>query len=142
MYTKPTKGIVVDCGCRKNPGITEIRGVNIETGKIVFEENLGIATNNIGEYCAIAYGAEYVHANNLNLPVYSDSKLCIHWVKNKLGCRTNIFRDWPDMANLNPKLANIILEAQDIIHSEEISFDLYFWDNKNWSENPADFGRK
>jgi ribonuclease HI len=89
------------------------------------DEKIGFASNNIAEFCAIAYGMEYIHRNSLNLPLYSDSKLCIHWVKAKSGCRTNIFRDYPQTATENPSLARTILEAEEIVFS--ISCDLRFW---------------
>lgn len=139
----PTKGIAVDCSVvGGNPGLCEIRGVDIRSGEIVFDETLGIATNNIAEYVAIAYGVEYLKSNHIyGVPIWSDSKICINWVERNFGCKTNFFTHYPDKAKLNIPLTQIIIDAEEMI--EQSKFTLLFWNKwKFGKEIPADYGRK
>lgn len=48
-------GICVDASCIENPGRMEYRGVDIKTGKVIFEMKYEEATNNIGEFLAIVH---------------------------------------------------------------------------------------
>ena len=135
----PTVGIAVDCSTTGgNPGHTECRGIDIETGQIVFDEQVGYSTNNLGEWLAIAYGALYITENKLNIPLYSDSQTAIQWYKNKM-CKTNIFRDYPDTWRKNPNLAQMLVEAEEIV--EKCRVEVRFWDNRV-KENLADYNRK
>lgn len=130
---RPTKGVVVDCGCRKNPGVAEYKGVDLETGKIIFEYKLnGISTNNIAEFLAAVHGIAYLKKNNIKEKVYSDSLTAIAWVRDR-RCKTNF------------KVENY--QQIEIIHrAEQYLCDnggiAYFWSNIRWGENPADYGRK
>ncbi len=47
--------IAVDAACSGNPGAMEYRGVNIETGAVLFQYKAKMGTNNIGEYLAIVH---------------------------------------------------------------------------------------
>lgn len=40
-------------------------------------------TNNLGEFLAIVHGLAYLKKQNKNIPIYSDSRTAISWVKNK-----------------------------------------------------------
>ena len=136
----PKVGIVVDASCTGgNPGNVECRGIDIATGEIVFSDQIGLATNNIGEWFAIAYGAAYIKENNLNVPLYSDSKICINWYHKKV-CKTNIFRDYPHIASKNLKLASLLIEAEEIVKSCDV--EIIFWNKWIYGENIADYGRK
>lgn len=135
------KGIAVDASTiNGNPGDTECRGVDLETGKIVFSEQVGKATNNIGEYLAIAYGMEYLVKNNLNLPVYSDSMICIKWA-NFNFYRTKFFIKYGDIASKNPGLRLKLEIAKEKIKECRPYIELKFWNNRI-KENPADYNRK
>lgn len=136
----PKKGIAVDASTiGGNPGLTECRGVDIETGMVIFSEQIGLATNNIGEWLAIAYGAEYICRNKLDTTLFSDSQICILWYKKKV-CKTNIFTDYPEIAAKNNKLIPLLEEASDIVMVCNVKID--FWNRRQFGENPADYGRK
>ncbi len=138
--TAPTVGIAVDASCTGgNPAQVECRGVDLATGEIVFSEQVGLATNNIGEILAIAYGASYVTEKNLNIPVYSDSKICINWYYQK-QIRTNIFRDYPHLAVQNKNLVGILEECLEIIKTCDVK--VIWWNKYRFGENVADYGRK
>jgi len=132
------KGIVVDASTIEgNPGITECRGLDIETGEIVFSEQIGIATNNIGEFLAIAYAVEYINSKKLKYTIYSDSQTAIFWAE-KGTCRTKIFMDYPNLTTTG--LAQKIEEGEEILRTYK--FKIEFWNKRRHGENPADYGRK
>jgi len=138
----PKYGIAVDASTiNGNPGDCEVQGIDLSTGEVVFCEKIGIATNNIAEYIAIAFAVQYLKENNLKKPIYSDSLICINWVKRDLGCKTNFFQKYPEKANQNIGLKLLIAECETLIYNTII--DLRFWNKKLiGKENPADFGRK
>jgi ribonuclease HI len=139
-FNTPSIGVAVDASCvGGNPATVECRGINLATKEFVFDEKVGIATNNIGEWLAIAYGAEYICYNNLNIPLYSDSKICINWYHKQI-CRTNIFRDYPHLAAQNKELVRLLDEAMEIVTSCRV--DIKFWNKHLYGENVADYGRK
>ncbi len=131
-------GIAVDCSTTGgNPGMTECRGIDLETMQIVFSEKIGIATNNIGEFCAIAYAVEYLKGKDVT--IWSDSQNSIAWARKGI-CKTKIFVDYPNINN--PTLATTISEAEKIFETYHC-LDLRFWDKRKIGrEIPADYGRK
>lgn len=136
----PTEGIVVDCSVTGgNPGYTECRGIDLQTKQIVFDEQIGMATNNIGEILAIVYGAAWVTHSEKKVPVYSDSQICIRWYHNQV-IKTNFFKDYPHIAAQNKNLVHLLEEAAEIM--EACRVDIRFWHNKRWGEIPADYNRK
>ena len=80
---KPTKGICVDAGTIGNPGLCFYRGLDLETGKLLFEADVGMATNNIAEFLACIHAIHYLKKNKLNLDIYTDSLTAIAWVRKK-----------------------------------------------------------
>lgn len=121
---KPTKGISVDGGCSGNPGLAYYRAVDIETGKELFRNNIGQATNNIAEFIALCHAIrDYPDST-----IYSDSITAISWVKNKKAKssfhypRLEKIENWLRTLNEMPKIQK--------------------WLTKEWGEIPADFGLK
>lgn len=136
---EPT-GVVVDASTiGGNPGYCECRGIDLKTGEIVFSEQIGMATNNIAEFLAIAYGATYIVENKLNCILWSDSKICINWYYKK-ECKTNIFEKYPDKCAQNPKLRQLISEGLEMVKANDVT--VRFWNKYRKGENPADYGRK
>ena len=127
---KPTKGIVVDGSTRGNPGLSKYRAINLHTNKIIFETDwIGITTNNVAEYLAIAHAVYYCEKNKLDVPIFSDSQTAISWVK-KGNLNTSC-------KNLNERLnkAKLYLKSRPNLIIEK-------WHTAIWGENPADFGNK
>jgi len=127
--------IAVDASTRPgNPGPTEYRGVDLSTGEVVFSEHIGVATNNIGEFLAIADAATLG-----DVEIYSDSKTAIAWIK-KGKCNTNFFKDYGQMSGVKPTLSSLISDVNTFVSKRDIN--VFFWDNKKRGEIPADYGRK
>lgn len=138
LYGKPLKqALCVDAACSGNPGILEYRGVDLASGREIFHRGpFQNGTNNIGEFLAIVTGLAYLKKNNLNLPIYSDSRNAISWVKAKRAAT----KLTPDTSN--KPLFELIDKAVEWLHNNRTDIQILKWETKAWGEIPADFGRK
>ena len=131
------EGICVDASCIGNPGKMEYRGVDMKTGKIVFENRYDEATNNIGEFLAIVHALALYKREGKELKiVYSDSQYAISWVKQKV-CKTNL-----EMTDENKVLFDHIRRAVDWLNNNQYDTMVLKWNTAAWGEIPADYGRK
>lgn len=128
--------LAVDAACSGNPGKMEYRGVHIASGQVVFHFGPMFGTNNIGEFLAIVHGLALMKQQNLNLPLYSDSRNAIAWVKAK-KCRTKLVRNAK-----TKELYDLIARAEAWLHNNPYSTPIIKWETSRWGEIPADFGRK
>lgn len=135
MITKPVKGLAVDVGTPGNSGITFYRGIDIFTGKILFEENIGLATNNIGEFLAVCHAIHFCFKNKIKPVIYTDSVTALAWVRKEKVSTT--FKD-------NKKVLERLDKAIKYLKSIPLKDTLVIekWDTENWGEVPADYGRK
>ncbi len=129
-FDKPTKAIVVDAGTKGNPGEAFYRGMDLETGKILFEANIGVATNNIAEFFAVCHAYHFREKNGLTLDIYSDSVTAISWFRN--GRHVSTFKDEKIIKRLDEACA----------YAKTIDYKIKKWETKIWGEIPADYGRK
>ncbi len=129
--------IAVDAACAGNPGKMEYRGVDTKSKKQLFIQGpFEQGTNNIGEFLALVHGLGYLKQQNLDLPIYSDSKIAISWVK--VGqCRTNL-----EITSENKALFDFVKRAEKWLNNNTYSTKILKWETKAWGEIPADFGRK
>jgi ribonuclease HI len=74
--------------------------------------------------------------NKLKLPIYSDSRNAIGWVRDK-EARTNHNR-----SDKNNELFDLIDRAIKWLKENTYENEILKWETKAWGENPADFGRK
>jgi ribonuclease HI len=127
----------VDAACSGNPGAMEYRGVDTLTKEEIF--HLGpfpLGTNNIGEFLAIVHALALQKKQNLNIPIYTDSKIAINWVKEKkLG--STLVRN-----KKTEKLWELIDRAEAWLRDNKIHCKIIKWPTETWGEIPADFGRK
>jgi ribonuclease HI len=138
LYGEPLKqAICVDAACSGNPGILEYRGVNMVTGQEIFHRGpFPEGTNNIGEFLAIVTGLAWLKQNNLALPLYTDSRNAILWIKQKQA-KTKLVRN-----SKNKELFDLVDRAADWLHNNSFDTLILKWETKAWGEIPADFGRK
>ena len=130
--------ISVDAACSGKPGLMEYRGVNTQTKKQLFIQGpFNQGTNNIGEFLALVHGLAYLQKNKqLDVPIYSDSKTAIAWIKAK-QCRTKT------MPNSDNKiLFDLIKRGEKWLQENTFKNPILKWETKVWGEIPADFGRK
>lgn len=132
------QSLSVDAACSGNPGKLEYRGVLTHSKKQVFIQGPFVSgTNNIGEFLALVHGIALLKGKNMNdLPIYSDSKIAMAWVKKK-QCRTNMV-----FSKKNEDLLVLIKRAEKWLQVNSYSNPILKWETKAWGEIPADFGRK
>ena len=132
-----TKSLSVDAACSGNPGKMEYRGVYVETGQELFRVGpMEQGTNNIGEFLAIVHGLAYLKKNACNLPIYSDSRNAILWVRQK-KCNTKL-----TPTSKNEKIFELIVRAEKWLQENAYTTQILQWNTAEWGEIPADFGRK
>ena len=70
----------------------EYQGVYVATGQRIFHFGPMFGTNNIGEFLAIVHALAYMKKQNISMPIYSDSRNAMSWVRQK-KCRTKLERN-------------------------------------------------
>jgi ribonuclease HI len=129
--------ISVDAACSGNPGKMEYRGVETKSKRQLFIQGpFERGTNNIGEFLALVHGLGFLKQNKSDLPIYSDSRIAISWVK-KGQCRTNL-----QFSKDNQQLLDFIKRAEKWLKENTYTTQILKWETKAWGEIPADFGRK
>jgi len=148
LETRPVMpSLSVDGACSGNPGTMEYQGVDTATKRVIF--HFGPApggTNNIAEFLAIVHvlallkkqaaerPADAEHL--LTLPVYSDSRTALAWVK-KRKCATKLAE-----TEENKPLFELVQRAENWLAVNTYRNPLLKWNTELWGEIPADFGRK
>lgn len=127
----------VDASCLGNPGDVEYRGVHTDTKEVLFAVGpLAYGTNNLGEFLGIVDGLQYLQAQGLTIPIYSDSATGMSWVRKK-RVQTKLARR-PG----NQEIFTRIDEALAWLQENTYANPILKWDTVNWGEIPADYGRK
>lgn len=129
--SRPQKGIAVDGACKTNPGHAEYRCVDLETGRVIFYEKIGKATNNIAEFVGLVHAIAYVQENDLNLSIWTDSITAMAWVRKKKSNSSFNYR------GSHLKKVNKYLQEHEVDLTR-----IKKWQTKMWGQIPADFGRK
>lgn len=132
-----TPSISVDAACSGNPGLMEYRGVWTATGQEIFHVGpFQQGTNNIGEFLAIVHALALLKQQNSPLPIYSDSKNAMAWVRNR-KCNTKLERTLN-----NTVIFELIARAERWLVNNKYNTRILKWNTEKWGEIPADFGRK
>ena len=114
------ESLAVDAACSGNPGDMEYRGVYTATGQEIFH---------IGPLALLKQKGS-------NLPIYSDSRNAISWVKKK-KCKTLLERE-----PVNEQIFDLIERAEKWLNTNTYTTTILKWETSVWGEIPADFGRK
>lgn len=131
--------LAVDAACSGCPGPVEYRGVLLPENAEAFKFGpFRDGTNNIGEFLAIVSGMKWLHQRGMStVPIFSDSKCAISWVKGSKECNTTI--------DPGPELKFFIKSSENWLRLPDARVyiqNLHKWDTEDWGEIPADFGRK
>jgi len=132
------ESVSVDAACAGNPGKMEYRGVLTHNKQEIFKKGpYENGTNNVGEFLALVHGIALLkNKNKEDIPIYSDSRTAMSWVKQK-RCKTNITFDAS-----NKELLTLIKRAENWLKENTFKNPILKWETKAWGEIPADFGRK
>lgn len=130
------EALAVDAACSGNPGPMEYRGVYLRTGQVIFHFGPMHGTNNIGEFLAIVHALALLKQKGLDMPIYSDSRNAILWVKQK-KCKTKLERN-----ARTEELYQLIERAEKWLKENSYTTPILKWETTRWGEVPADFGRK
>jgi ribonuclease HI len=115
----------------------EYRGVDTKTGNVIFHIGpLKNGTANVGEFLAIIHALALLKKKELSIPVYSDSRNAISWVKNR-RVKTKLPRNKD-----TEQVWKLIDRALDWLAHNQYSNPLLKWETDKWGEIRADFGRK
>lgn len=127
--------ISVDAACSGNPGPLEYRGVDTNTGQVLFSFGpFPLGTNNIGEFLALVHALEIY--NGTGKTIYTDSVTAISWINNK-KVSTNLVKNSSTLP-----LWNLIEEKLNWLRNNVISTPIVKWDTQKYGDIKADFGRK
>lgn len=129
--------IAVDAAWNTASGDMEYQGVYLGSGERIFLQGpFRDGTNNIGEFLAIVHGLAYLKTNNSNLPIYTDSRTAMAWVRKK-HANTKLV-----LTPRNKTLFELLQRAERWLAENKYSNKILKWETEYWGENPADFGRK
>lgn len=129
--------LCVDAACN-NKGDFEYKGVWIFSREEAFKAGpYKKGSNNIGEFLALVHALAFLKKHRDTamqvLPIYSDSKIAMSWVRQK-KCKTNKMPP--------PDVQNLIRRAEQWLKTNTWKNKILKWETKVWGEIPADFGRK
>jgi ribonuclease HI len=100
------ESISVDGAWNTGTGVVEYQGVHTKTKEVIFKMGpFEDGTNNIVEFLGIVHALAHCKRNKITLPIYSDSRNAIGWVRDK-EARTN-----HDRRDKNKKLFELIDRA-------------------------------
>ena len=129
--------ICVDAACNGSGGDVEYQGVHTTTRQVLFKMGpFKDGTNNIGEFLALVHGLALLKQQGKNIPIYSDSRTAMAWVRKKKHNSKH-----PRSAK-NQELYNLVDRAEKWLRSNNYTNEIIKWPTKEWGEIPADFGRK
>ncbi|MEK3878827.1 ribonuclease H [Paenibacillus sp. FSL M7-0420] len=129
--------ISVDVGTRGNPGPVEYKGVDTQTGDVIFScGSIRKGTNNLGEFLAIVHALAHLKQEGSSKTVYSDSVNAMKWVKQK-KVATTLPRDAS-----TEEIWQLIDRAESWLRSHTYDNKVLKWQTKSWGEIKADYGRK
>ena len=125
--------LCVDAACSGKTGDFEYRGVITDSSTQVFHAGpFKNGTNNVGEFLALVHALSWLKKNRSDLPVYSDSKYAMAWIRKKKS----------NSKTTDPKTLSLLKRAEKWLNSNEWENNILKWETKAWGDIPADFNRK
>lgn len=129
--------ISVDVGTSGNPGPIEYKGVDTQTGEVLFSVGpVPNGTNNLGEYLAIVHALAYIAKTGDTRNIYSDSMTAMKWVRQK-SPNTNLQRN-----ESTKEMWDLVDRATEWLNSNTYTTKIMKWQTDRWGEIKADYGRK
>lgn len=138
LYGTPVlPSIAVDGACSGKTGDAEYQGVDTESGARLFHQGpFPEGTNNIMEFLAIVHALAFCAQRHLDIPIYSDSRTALLWVRHRKAATKQV------RTERNAMLFDMIARAEKWLQTHSYPNQLLKWETEVWGEIPADFGRK
>jgi ribonuclease HI len=134
---KITRSIAVDAAWSTTTKVVEYQGVYTDTKEIIFKQGpYKGGTNNVGEFLALVHALAHCKKNSITLPIYSDSKTALAWVRDKKI--NSAIEETED----NKELIQMLDRAQKWLKTNTYTNQVLKWETASWGETPADYGRK
>jgi ribonuclease HI len=131
------QSIAVDAAWNTATLDMEYRGVQVWNNEEIFKQGpYKHGTNNVGEFLAIVHALALLKQHSSDLPIYSDSRTAISWVKKKKA-NTKL-----ESTVHNKQIFDAVQRAERWLDANTWSNKILKWETEAWGENPADFGRK
>jgi len=125
--------ISVDAAANSRTGLFEYQGVVTDSKTLLFHAGpFQNGSNNVGEFLAIVHGLAYLKKSRSDIPIYTDSRTAMAWVRNKKS-KTLV---------TDPKTLQLVTRAENWLKANTWNNPILKWETKVWGEIPADFGRK
>jgi ribonuclease HI len=129
--------ISVDVGCSGNPGVVEYKGVDTQSGEVIFSVGpISKGTNNMGEFLAIVHALAHLKKQGSTRTIYSDSRTALKWVQQKQAAST-LVRD-----ESTQEIWDLMDRAIKWLQTNTYTNKILKWETKEWGEIKADYGRK
>jgi ribonuclease HI len=127
----------VDASCLGYPGPVEYRCVHTRTKEVVFRRGpFAGGGSNLGEFLALVHALALFKNKGISLPIYSDSRTAISWVRRK-KCKSRVERQ-----DDNRVLFELVDRAVRWLEANDYANAILTWETAAWGDIPADFGRK
>lgn len=131
-HNRPSAGIATDGAHSTRKSRTRFRGVDLVSGEVIFSEEVGNRTSNVGEFLGVVAAARYILRHH-HVPqiIYTDSTTAITWYQNKHAATR---RRCPALlrAEVFLRIMTVPLANVQVRH----------WNTQCWGEIPADYGEK
>jgi ribonuclease HI len=135
--SKILRSIAVDAAWSTTTKAMEYQGVYTDTKEVVFKQGpFKGGTNNVGEFLALVHALAMCKKNGIDLPIYSDSKTALAWVRDK-----KINSSLEETADNKPVI-EMLERAQKWLLNNTYTNKVLKWETASWGETPADYGRK
>jgi len=131
------ESIAVDAASSSATNEVEYKGVYVKTRQVIFLKGpYKDGTNNIGEFLALVHALGYCKQKNIDLPIYTDSRTAMSWVRQKKA------KTKQEQTLENGKLFELLDRAENWLKNNTYPNKILKWETRAWGEIPADFGRK
>ena len=129
--------ISVDAAYSGSTGKMEYQGVYTKNKNRLFRKGpYPDGTVNVGEFLALVHGLALLKMKKSQIPIYSDSKTAISWVRKKKA------NSKMPKTEKNAELFDLIARAEKWLKTNSYETRILKWETRFWGEIPADFGRK
>lgn len=117
-------------------GRGKYRGIDMMTGKKIFEKEFTGGTNHVFEFLAVVHALALPLTKEGKRPVYTTSTTAKAWVRDK-GVKTSAYDRRSD--GKDKVLYNALFRAVDWLYKNPDHGQVLMWEKSHWGESPAKY---